>query len=174
MKKLLMLFVALTAMTLTAAAQEYVVVGKTTNLYSEPSTSTPMLNQWDDTIELLPGMAFEKKGESGDYYIIDITGWQGTYLPKSACAAPETFEFTGGTYQMKYEPDTYAVEFTSTGDGKYNVSYQSMTDLKATTAPEGIIVITDPSLDGDMVGCVSCVGSVMRVWIYDTTVLPWN
>ncbi|MCM1521861.1 MAG: hypothetical protein NC039_04325 [Muribaculaceae bacterium] len=171
MKKTITLILMLCCIMLPVAAQEYVMVGKTTNLYSEPSTSTPMLNQWDDTIELLPGMAFEMKGESGDYYIIDIPGWKGAYLPKSACATPEAFEFTPGTYQFKYESDSFPVTFTRTADGTYDITGYRLDDLKAKEVPGNIIVIT---WDGEPYGSVTTLGGTMRVWLYDTTVLPWN
>lgn len=169
MKKIFAILLALCTLALPAAAQEYVVVGKTTNVYTEPSTSTPLLNQWDDNVDLLPGMAFENKGEKGDYYIIDIPGWNGLFLPKSACVTPDEFDFAPGVYQFKYESDTFPLTFTRSGDNAYDVTgYRN--DLKAQATPT-VVVIT---WDGDMYGCVTRINGDTYVWLYDTVVLPWN
>lgn len=174
-KRSIKILLLLSAIAPALHAADYVVVGATTNLYQEPTTSTPMLNQWDDKIDLLAGMAFATTGESGDFYRIDIPGWKGAWLPKSACVTPAPLDFEPGTYQFSYEGESIPVAITPTAEkGVYTVSYPRMDGLKGLEAEPGIIVIVNTEWDNEVVGCVTRLDGTLRVWIYDTTVLPWN
>lgn len=177
MKKILATIVALAAMSFCASAAEYVVTGTTTNIFQEPSTDSPMPNQWEDLIDILPGMAFEKTGEAEGFWRVNIPGWNGAWLPKSACVTPEKLDLQPGTYQFVYEEESYPVTITA-GDteGTFKIDYRDGANTYTGTLVEpGVVIMTDPRFEGsDVTGSISCVGGKTRVWIYDTTVLPWN
>ena len=84
MKRILAVIVALAGI-ISASAAEYIVVGTKTNIYQEPSADNPMPNQWEDLIEILPGMAFATTGDAEGFWRVDIPGWKGAWIPKSAC-----------------------------------------------------------------------------------------
>lgn len=160
---------------ISASAQNYIVIGQITNIYSEPSsTAEPMVNQFDDLIDLLPGMVFATKGEQGDFWKIDFPGWRGLWVPKEACTSPQALDFTPGTYPFVYESTNRPITFTATEtEGVYQASGDFPT-LTATLVSPGVLVLTDPRWPEETAGCVSRISGKLHVWIYDTTVLPWN
>lgn len=175
MKRILAVIVALAGI-ISASAAEYIVVGTKTNIYQEPSADNPMPNQWEDLIEILPGMAFATTGDAEGFWRVDIPGWKGAWIPKSACVTPEPLNLQPGTYQFVYGDESYPVAVTS-GDAQwtYKIDYRNGTGSYTGTLVEpGVVIVTDPRWPEDVIGSISATGGKMHVWIYDTTVLPWN
>ncbi len=167
------LLMALTG--LIASAQNYLMIGRTTNIYTEPTQGYPMVNQFDDVIDLLPGMVFAVNGEKGDFWSIDIPGWKGVWVPKTACAAPEALDFKPGTYKFEYEDYSRPLEFApGEDDGSFNVTDENWGTLNATRVEPGVLVLTDPRWPDEVCGSVACTGGKLKVWLYDITILPWN
>lgn len=169
----ILILMALTG--LFASAHGYIMIGQTTNIFTEPTQGEPMVNQFDEVIDFLPGMVFAVRDENDDYWSVDMPGWKGVWVPKKACAAPETLDFTPATYKFEYEDYSRNVEFTpGKTEGTFRVTDENGTVLDATMVEPGILVLTDPRWPEEVCGSVARTGGKLRVWIYDTTILPWN
>lgn len=163
---------------LRAQEKQYIFVAQPTEVFENAKVSYPMVNQFEEPLQLLPGMLFELKGETDKYAIVDLPGWTNVHVPKSALGTPVPYKFAGGTLQMVYEPDSYPVVFTPATNAEgvqgWNVTFNGDT-LWAYPDPRGFVIIDDPYEPGHVYGGIVQIGGRPRVWIYNTTyVLPWN
>ena len=178
MKRLSLSLISFILVAVSAVAADYIVIGSQTSVFDAPSTSQPLMNQFDEPVTVYSGMAFEVKGETNYYWCVDFPGFGDKYISKKSCIKSQPVDITSGTYTMEYDDASYPVTFKSTSAaGIYDVtiSHPFYSDNKYTAkkiTPE--VLVISPSDESEITGVATCIAGKIRVWLYNNMILPWS
>ena len=74
------LFALLCGLTLSAFADNYIAIGKEGKVYDEPNTKYATLNQNNQEVNVVPGMAFKQLEKSPGWYMIEYSPGLRAYI----------------------------------------------------------------------------------------------
>ncbi len=102
----------------TLMAQDFVVIGKDTKVFEQPVAKDEFaaLNQKDEAVMLLSGMAYKVEEQKGGWYIIEYSPGLRGMVMQNVLADPATLSLpSAGSYKVANNP-AETVTITITGD----------------------------------------------------------
>lgn len=179
MKRTFLSLLAAFTIAFCSAAAEYAVLGKSAPVF-ENSKGQPLMNQFDEQVNVLPGMAFEIKGSTEHYWIVAIPELGNAYIPKESCTKSDAIGVLDGIYAMNYDGEAYPVRVKKSDKAldtyEIEFAYPGYVDetLVGTNVSPDVVAITRPADNNAIVGFITRLSGKVKIWIYENYILNWR